>query len=1478
MAHPEQQSVPRRKLSISTHFKDSCNIHEENVPPCNGNTDDQSLSNDQNHSEDCAPPFSHVCECGQEFTNSGAYARHKGSKKCEKKKKHKNASKNVLDIRDFMNGRAKRNKNRTSSSSSQKAEQSDSNDDSDMSSGQMPRSDSNDNDDDDDDDNHRTHADDNHRTHPHAINTAAKWKFVLLDQNNEIVEMKDSKSFHSNMCAGVIPYQLSDALDDPDAAIGEFIPWQRVYKKKRSWHICANRIHHVDCYGVLSDPALSDANVNKKCLFFERDRHINDLLWEGFNTRSNAKNCHMNFRSIQHKSSNQSTKMKRLKSNLQNKDRKIHNQIHKVTIFKRIKTAMALSSGDSLGRIFRTYQEAGKSDQFLCHKIELYVNNHYKPQNMDYDDFCRSALMMCFSGATLCNIMHRTGTVYSSSRTRELMAKEFKASKTIITDAGDMTENKLRLRLMDICSNASIQNEQKILSYKMDEMWINLKLEAKYDAKTKQNIAILCQHYEPDIHPDKCLVMRSDCDRLIDALQDTDPVVPLHVPSMICLFQVTIFSESKVGTHIVATVPHCQYKAPNYTKRWMLALARVNIPHCLPVKTGSSDGLRTSDPRHNYKATFKKISEGKVKICGTSIDMKFIKKVGESAVVWKGEDARFTTTKGQFTSLCSSYKKDQMNVKNPLKFADTMRLMTKNAVLDKLFHNFDTKHHEHLNSLKIYSEAASTYIAISLNRDLTWDGILYNVAKAATLNWILFNEDGTRYCSSQNFYEMQKTCASLYQLIGSILQLDDECGELYKKIKIVVDYISSQSCELCFGTCRAIAHGSLTCISALQTFEKVFVVDTVLDKRPDWRPPSKRLDGIERNNESTATASITLEGVNISRAYKHGVGDAIKLVKKYKPQCNYGWLATTQDYHWLNTTRKDYERAPSVLDDDSDEDVDEDDEKVEQKQETEQQAELARELKCIWGVPTASIHLNPSKTDEMDKAQSIMSEHGIVSVQKYLNLHYNEKRFQGHIHSNKSSDRLKALRNIKKTTTTKTIPTNDGSTDDDTEDVESDLFAESDFVIFKSGSVCYAGLPLEFYMAGSGGEKEYHGRLTERLLNRDDVFMTVIPVKVRRGTKEIKLDMFDMKYKLNQTEMGSRKHVVFDVPVGSVCKLNHTLAMDEKDIHFPIKSVKQCLEVLKNMTCEKLKGCSEFVSLNAALKKKREKIESKSTNCSKKEPKKASKILNKKKKDPFGDTLRLITKANHAAPCTVCGKVIAAKDLYTHHSLHFATTSGTPPTAQCALSITPQFRYVIKEGKVYFEEIPNNARKALTARDCLICCSNQCSHYLIPKSKKVAEYAVSNCPLFYPYSVKAVRTRMTSLNASNPSVILPVKCSICGEWINSYLMELHLQEDHNKLDSFGTSHTHVPSQKHMELAIAKLEEVGKSKGRITKKWIQLCVSQTVSKSNAAQKTASEKYGMRSTKYNSKRFFSELSSTQHDDNISRNHNKKKRKLR
>eukprot|EP01083_Nonionella_stella_P315132 1137325_1 len=291
-----------------------------------------------------------------------------------------------------------------------------------------------------------------------------------------------------------------------------------------------------------------------------------------------------------------------------------------------------------------------------------------------------------------------------------------------------------------------------------------------------------------------------------------------------------------------------------------------------------------------------------------------------------------------------------------------------------------------------------------------------------------------------------------------------------------------------------------------------------------------------------------------------------------------------------------------------------------------------------------------------------------------------------------------------------------------------------------------------------------------------------------------------------------------------------------------------------------------------------EKIESKSTNCSKKEPKKASKILNKKKKDPFGDTLRLITKANHAAPCTVCGKVIAAKDLYTHHSLHFATTSGTPPTAQCALSITPQFRYVIKEGKVYFEEIPNNARKALTARDCLICCSNQCSHYLIPKSKKVAEYAVSNCPLFYPYSVKAVRTRMTSLNASNPSVILPVKCSICGEWINSYLMELHLQEDHNKLDSFGTSHTHVPSQKHMELAIAKLEEVGKSKGRITKKWIQLCVSQTVSKSNAAQKTASEKYGMRSTKYNSKRFFSELSSTQHDDNISRNHNKKKRKLR
>eukprot|EP01083_Nonionella_stella_P163723 539742_1 len=103
----------------------------------------------------------------------------KAAKNVRKRKNIKMHQKNVLDIRDFMNGRAKRNKNRTSSSSSQKAEQSDSNDDSDMSSGQMPRSDSNDNDDDDDDDNHRTHADDNHRTHPHAINTAAKWKFVL---------------------------------------------------------------------------------------------------------------------------------------------------------------------------------------------------------------------------------------------------------------------------------------------------------------------------------------------------------------------------------------------------------------------------------------------------------------------------------------------------------------------------------------------------------------------------------------------------------------------------------------------------------------------------------------------------------------------------------------------------------------------------------------------------------------------------------------------------------------------------------------------------------------------------------------------------------------------------------------------------------------------------------------------------------------------------------------------------------------------------------------------------------------------------------------------------------------------------------------------------------------------------------------------------------------------------------------------------
>eukprot|EP01084_Bolivina_argentea_P124186 220060_1 len=96
----------------------------------------------------------------------------------------------------------------------------------------------------------------------------------------------------------------------------------------------------------------------------------------------------MNFITLMKKTQESRNRLQTNRSKIQTQQKQLQNKMVRISILKRIQTAVSLGYG-SISKIFRMYKNEGKSNRWLLQKIELYINKAYMPRSYSDDDCYR---------------------------------------------------------------------------------------------------------------------------------------------------------------------------------------------------------------------------------------------------------------------------------------------------------------------------------------------------------------------------------------------------------------------------------------------------------------------------------------------------------------------------------------------------------------------------------------------------------------------------------------------------------------------------------------------------------------------------------------------------------------------------------------------------------------------------------------------------------------------------------------------------------------------------------------------------------------------------------------------------------------------------------------------------------------------------------------------------------------------------------
>eukprot|EP01084_Bolivina_argentea_P120694 213981_1 len=1487
------------------------------------NIDDvMSEANEQIEQEQKNPEFScEICNCFTS-TNPGAYATHK--KHCEKKLLNQNKAKaSNKDIRNMFAMAA--NKNSKSNTSNHNKSEQDINEESEQDINGQP-----------------SEQDINGQASEQEINSQnpgkpikLKCRKVLVDENNNIIEFIDTdETVDVPACMGAIPDALKSVVSE-GSSILKHLPLDSIDElQHKQFLIGEYGIHHKSCKGFITQS--KNGTINDRCCKFTNNTFLNDLINDSiYSGNIRQKNCKMNYQALQKKLEERAKLINTLRAQIQTRDRQILNSTVRIEIYKRINTSLALDNGASMVRLWRSYIKSGKSEKFLFSKITLFLNGQYSPKSYNHDDYYRAALVLLMGNALLLNTLFNSGLFMCSKTTYNKLKDEFRMSNQIIIDIENLTGEIVGKLIHDIMKIQGIDKCDVIITYKEDEMYINEKLECKYNAETKQNeVWGTCNNHRNDSHV-RIIVDQADADTVMRQLNDKDS--GWHLCSMINLIQVGIQSihGEKNGNFIIAALPHCNFKNHKYTKLWMKCLANVKIDDQILVSTNSTDGcsewrlckqqlmsesttkvnvglhmvpqrviegengflLSGSDQRHNFKGDWAKISKPKgVKIVDEVLKLDFVQKCGILVSIWEAmSNQQIINDKNDWIALICSYAKDEMNVPNPLRFYKCLGVIKIDNNLNILKQALPS-HHEKLNEMAIYSHIMSAYIATLMDRSATWYERLVNFSLSANGIWILFNKNGTKFCSSQLFYEKQSTAKMFYQLVHHLLN-NDNFEELIDKFVVYIQFFQSQPCEDQFLMIRSMNNGPMTTISAISSFKKASIISTILNHKPDWKAKNYRLDGLERINMKTLIGNNKLidddgNKCDLKRAYGNGITILINLFKKHKPDYYNNnkelFDFKTAGCNWLKTQTRDYE-CKAFKDDDFDEKYENVRRIEDEMKQAEVYDEIGFQIRAHVGLPDIETMRFPQ--NDIHSKISVKADDGstmTMTVQRYFNMKFNCPRYDGNSNQKRSSDRLKAIKGINKLKKRdlNNIVLNDNN---DTSNVEElCVFTGVDFMTVRikteaEKSLYFIATPCEFSLI-TNGQKKYYNKLNQIQLQNDKINMCLIPLKLakidRHGNKnklkELMVDKNNYQYVLNQIKMNNGSYIIRDVSVVNGVRTNHKI-FDQK-LFFKIKDLKSCIVALKqlNPPNESFKLSNKIIAYNLTNilsekdKSMTSNIKTKSNIKNKRMPKNQNKKSNDEKKE---EIISFIKSKTDTAPCTICMKVIPAFELYFHHSLHFSKEILTKNDKgeiidtkyEMKNTIIPNYKYDTDENdQLIFVEIPEEQRTPLSANACLFCCSSQShSHILKPGTSNPKPH--SDCYLFYKYSYgNAVRS-----STSSPTTNVPVQCFRCKTPVDKYLMPKHLQ------DNCGEYAGLIPEQyivkaDESKSCYKKLIQVQKTKDKITSKWNVIVELPKQNIINQSQKKASEQFSIKANNgRGKKRTFSNMNSPNNRNNPNKN---------
>eukprot|EP01083_Nonionella_stella_P038492 104753_1 len=1279
-----------------------------------------------------------------------------------------------------------------------------------------------------------------------------KHKLVFIESgpHPSIVEIQDGDPARIEYCAGFIPQFIQKMLDKGVCAandIPKYIPWDIIGEQVDVW---GGALHHKNCTKIVIEPSERCRGVNAICASLGQRKSINKAIATGCtyparreptnieseSKRDGTQDTRLSEVGKYKKILNQKSKLTTLRSKVQGRDRKLHNNMVKISFYQRIATAVASADSSGAARIVKSYIDGGKSQQWVLQKLDLYINGLYSPKGYLDDNFFRAAIVWIMGGGKLANILFKSG-ILMCTKTTKARLKQWQ-SQNVIND--EITKDKVLARYKEI--HGSMGNpDNAFIHVKADEIYISSKLEV--DTKTHRVVGLCCEHNDT-LRRIQHIHTEQDADIVIDYVKDKD--TECHLSTMVNVVQVHVVTEHKTCVFLVAALGHCGLKAHAYHKKWIQIMSIVTIPQFILLSL-TSDGCSqwrrakrallgesqsaidtglamvptkvvgqcayTSDQRHNIKGVLAAASRGNgVKVLNITVNVKII-----FAHIKKFKiDQREKMPLPRVKSICLGYKNDPMNVPNASKYhglCDSLSVVLASNLEDANYTALQRPHElKTMRAIIIYSRVHYPYVCTLFNRTCGWNTILQNLATSAFGCFVLFNANGSRSMSWENYFEKQITSKGMFQIMTRLVDLAQHNKDI-ARIPIHLFAIQSQSLEDLFSVVRAMHSGKImTTSECLRLLGNADILEMILCERESWRVENPRLDGVERINATTVLANRTLMGGDedgkeqvtrktILHAYQCGQARVKQIFSTWAPeyyeQNKDLFRFDNPNINWLRTPSKNYEYcedSESSEDDDSDCDGPSDSERERAIEHELQEASVIRQeigLSAMKFRLESEDHLDAGEIlNESTSCMINTKKYSWIHIQQYLNYELNMAQYKGDKSQRVSHDRNRGVKRVKATG-------NVGDFNNNLEDTLSGALVVGDFVLLQGTRhkfmMCKT---MKIYSIAEDGSVEQLMNCGFKDMNSDALYtdLLCLPYQHSRSRSMFTIIADDTHAEAHNDRLRCK------IPIKQIIRLyyslkDHVFQVGEKEIVNCIASLSQSNESDKEKE-KALKAIKVDESLYVKLKKTAHHVSQKKQNQTQvkdKTTKAKATVPAKKKsiKETYNLPFECVNKHKKASGifCVFCGTTVALSDMIRHQSLHFVKeddndddttdeTTTTTPTFTFAVP-QPTLQYYIDDGCLKVRSLAEPIE--LRGDECGICYSKCCRRIVVrtskaSRSKAETLKAFSECPLNFNYNYRSASVS----SISNPVVNVPVNCpqENCDFMPYKYLLNEHMKRCH----------------------------------------------------------------------------------------------------